>query len=259
MIPMGTNPDDWVASIASYVRTSFGNSGSVVTAADVARVRTSVGTRKTQWTVAELTASLPTPLLADEGWKLSASHNTAAASNALTLTGWSSQAPQAAGMWFTIELPQPANVVEIQFDSPNAGGRGGGFGGGGRGGANAPQAAAAAGGGANVAAGPGRAGAAPGAPDAQAGGGGRGGFGGGGAAPAPNPGYPRGYKVESSINGTAWTLVAEGKGNGATTTIPLKASQARFLRITQTATTENAPPWSIQGIRLYAAKATAAK
>ena len=33
MIPMGTNPDEWIASVASYVRTGFGNSASPVTAA----------------------------------------------------------------------------------------------------------------------------------------------------------------------------------------------------------------------------------
>ena len=31
--------DEWVAGVASYVRSSFGNSGGLVTPADVARVR----------------------------------------------------------------------------------------------------------------------------------------------------------------------------------------------------------------------------
>src|SRR5206468_1709760 len=38
MIPMGTNQDEWIAAIASYVRSSFGNNGGMVTPADVARV-----------------------------------------------------------------------------------------------------------------------------------------------------------------------------------------------------------------------------
>ena len=38
MVPMG-GTDDWIAGIALYVRTSFGNSGGLVTPADVARVR----------------------------------------------------------------------------------------------------------------------------------------------------------------------------------------------------------------------------
>src|SRR5207244_3047319 len=58
MVPMD-NTDEWVAGIASYVRTSFGNSGDLVTPADVARVRAEIAGRKTPWTAAELEGSLP--------------------------------------------------------------------------------------------------------------------------------------------------------------------------------------------------------
>jgi hypothetical protein len=165
--------------------------------------------------------------------KLTASHAPETAANALTLRGWSSPAPQAAGMWFQIELPQPATVAEIQFVS-TAGGRGGGGGGGGRGrgGAggrggpppdpNDPAATAAA------------AQAPP-------------------PGPPPNPGYPRAYKVETSLNGTTWTPVATGTGTGASTTITFKPTQAKFIRLTQTATTEGAPPWSITQLRVLEA------
>ncbi len=57
MMPYGTSvamTDDQVASVATYVRSSFGNSGSAVTAADVARVRENTKSRTTPWTVAEL-------------------------------------------------------------------------------------------------------------------------------------------------------------------------------------------------------------
>jgi glucosylceramidase len=74
-------------------------------------------------------------------------------------------------------------------------------------------------------------------------GGGRGGFGGGA--------FPRGYKVDVSNDGTAWKTVAEGKGAGQLTTIAFAPAQARFVRITQTDTVENAPVWSIQRLRLY--------
>ena len=78
MIPMGTNDDEWVASVASYVRQNFGNSGGFVTPADVKRVRAETRDRKTPWNVAELNAALPTPLV-KEGWTLTASHNSGAA------------------------------------------------------------------------------------------------------------------------------------------------------------------------------------
>jgi mono/diheme cytochrome c family protein len=220
MIAMNTNPDDWVASVASYVRTNFGNAAGMVTPADVARVRAAT-LRKTPWTIPELEATLPKALLPDATWKVTASHNPDGARGALGMTAWSSQAPQAPGMWFQVELPQAMTISEIQFDSTSAGGRGGG----GRNAIAAPGAAA-----------PGARGAAPGAP----------------AAMPATPGYPRGYRVETSMNGTAWTPAADGKGESSTTLIAFKPVQAKFVRITQTGAADGAPAWSIQQLRLFA-------
>jgi mono/diheme cytochrome c family protein len=223
MVPMpGT--DEWVAGIASYIRTSFGNSGSMVTPADVARVRAETEARKTPWTVAELEASLPRPLDAQQ-WKLTASHSTDTAAGAATLRGWNTGAPQAPGMWLTVELPQAALVTEVQFESTTEmrGGRGGR-------GAGAPAGAA-------------------GAPAPQAAGGGRGGFGGGGAAVV---GYPRGYSVQVSTDGKTWSNpVAQGKGEGSRTAITFKPTRAKFVRITQTEAIADAPSWSVRNLRIY--------
>ena len=126
MVPMGSNRDEWVADIASYVRTSFGNSSTLVTPGDVARARNNTAGRAQPWTVADLEGSLPVALLPDDRWRATASHSTATASNAFSLTGWSTGAPQQADMWFQIELPAPVSVTEIQFTSPpQGGGRGG--------------------------------------------------------------------------------------------------------------------------------------
>ena len=121
MVPMGTNKDEWVADIASYVRSSFGNAGSWVTPADVARVRAAAAAHK-PWTVEELTASLSRPLIPDASWKTRASHNSAGAAGALDFTRWSTGSPQQPGMWFEIELPRATVLSEIQFDSPTIGG-----------------------------------------------------------------------------------------------------------------------------------------
>jgi hypothetical protein len=133
--------DDWIAGVASYVRSSFGNTGGVVTPADVARVRAETETRKAPWTVAELEASLPRPLDAQQ-FKLSASHAVETVSGAATLRGWNTGAPQAPGMWLSIELPQPVLVSEIQFESstqtPGRGGRGAAGGRGAPGGGGTP-------------------------------------------------------------------------------------------------------------------------
>jgi mono/diheme cytochrome c family protein len=237
MVPMpGT--DEWIAGIASYVRSSFGNTGGMVTPADVARVRAATEARKTPWTVAELEASLPRPLDPLQ-FKLSASHAAETASGAATLRGWNTGTPQAAGMWLSVELPRPAVVTEIQFESSSVtqrGRRGGAGGRGARGAAAVPGAAAATG--AATAAG------APAAPTAPA------------ADPPPIVTYPRGYSVQVSADGNTWgTPVAQGKGEGVRTTITFPPTRAKFIKITQTETVPNAPAWSVKGLRIYEAPA----
>jgi mono/diheme cytochrome c family protein len=200
MAPLGsTSTDEWVAGVASFVRSSFGNSGGMVAPVDVARVRKETASRKTPWTAAELEASLP-HLLDPQQWKLTASHGADTASGAASLRGWSTGAPQAAGMSLTVELPQPATITELQFDSTQApAGRGG-------------------------------------------------------SPSAPVIGYPRGYTVQVSSNGTSWGApVARGKGEGTHTTITFAATPARFIRITQTETTADAPAWSVRNLRIYEA------
>ncbi len=57
------------------------------------------------------------------------------------------------------------------------------------------------------------------------------------------PGFPRGYRVQVSTDGTTWgSPVAEGQGTGAQTRIAFIPTRAKFVRITQTATVERRPP-----------------
>jgi mono/diheme cytochrome c family protein/glucose/arabinose dehydrogenase len=91
-----------------------------------------------------------------------------------------------------------------------------------------------------------------------------GGGGGGRGAQPPPPGgfagFPRGYQVEVSSDGASWKTAAEGSGTGPSTVIQFAPVSARFVRITQTASLENAPAWSIQRLRLYKpGRTTAAK
>ena len=56
------------------------------------------------------------------------------------------------------------------------------------------------------------------------------------------------------MDGTKWSEpVAEGKGSGTRTVISFKPVAAKFVRITQTDTIENAPNWTISGLRIYEA------
>ena len=160
----------------------------------------------------ELEASLPRPLDAQQ-WKLTASHSAETAAGAATLRGWTSGVPQAPGMWFPVELPQPATVTELQFESSE------------------PDAAVAA-----------------------------------AAAAEPAPSRRRrssdtlaATRCEVSMDGKTWSKpVADGKGSGPRTTIAFAPTRAKFVRITQTDTTPDAPAWSIRNLRIYEAPPTRA-
>jgi hypothetical protein len=131
-------------------------------------------------------------------------------------------------MWYQVELPQAMQIAEVQFES----------------GIVAPE---------NIS-------TVPGAPvrTAIAGGGrGRGGVPGAApAAPAPPPvapksGYPRGYKLEVSTDGSTWKTVAQGKGSGTATRISFAPVRAKFVKVTETADGADLPPFMIQRFSLY--------
>ena len=225
MIPMGQNPDEWIASVSSYIRNAFGNRASMISATDVARVRAASTSRKTPWTVAEIESSLPKMAVIDNGWKVTASHNPATASDALSIRPWTSGRAQEAGMWLQVELPQPLSITELQFESAPA----------------------------TVEAEP----AAPGAPTRTGiPGGGRGAAGG---APAATPpiGFPIAFQVQVSMDGTSWGQpVATGKGTGSSTSVSFAPVRAKFVRVTQTGSATNAAPWSVLRLRLFEARSS---
>jgi mono/diheme cytochrome c family protein/glucose/arabinose dehydrogenase len=217
MVPLGSNKDQWVADVASFVRNSFGNSGTFVTTADVARVRTVTGDRTAFWTVEELERSLPRALVPDATWRITASHDAQPAPNsnagggfnfainaagALSFLGWTTGVPQQPGMWLQIELPAPVLLTEIQFTSSSTGG--------GRGGP---------------------------------------------PAVSTFPRAYRVQVSHDGADWSA--PIADGDGAPGVTTITFPPVSARFVRITQTAAVSDAPPWSIRLLRLYQAATTA--
>ena len=58
-------------------------------------------------------------------------------------------------------------------------------------------------------------------------------------------------KLQVSMDGTAWSDVAEGQGQSPTTTVAVKPVQAKFVRVT----VATAPPtplgWAIQRLRIF--------
>jgi mono/diheme cytochrome c family protein len=215
MIPMGSQTDEWIAAVGSYVRNSFGNTATFITPSDVARVRAATRNRKTSWTVSELEGTLPMPLETQARWTVTASHNPSAAPAGLTFAGWTSGIPQQAGMWYQVELPEPTLVAEVQLDAAG----GGRLGSTGRGGGRGRGAAAA---------------------EPQ--------------APPPPPGFPQAYQVQVSLDGKTWGRpVASGAGSPLTIAA-FTPVRAKFIRITQTANAAGAPPWVIQNLRVFQAR-----
>src|SRR5690606_3113507 len=74
MPALGGVSDDFVAALASYLRASFTNSAAPVRPEQVAAVRTATAGRTTEWTDTELVASLPTQLVPEDDWIVTASH-----------------------------------------------------------------------------------------------------------------------------------------------------------------------------------------
>ncbi len=124
MVSMGTNPDQWIADIASYVRKAFGNQGALVTKDDVKKLRALTKAHTAPWTIEELRAGYPSPMEDRAAWKLSASHNEKDLAKCVDgddTTRWSSNKPQAPGMWFQIELPAATEVAGLVLDSSKSG------------------------------------------------------------------------------------------------------------------------------------------
>lgn len=124
MTPMDKNSDEWIASVTSFIRANFENESSLISAADVARVRKETAKQTTPYTFEALWNSIPKVLQPDNKWKVTASHtgeirkgSTASPRGAMTFEGWATDTIQLSGMWFQIELPTPAMLTEIHFKS----------------------------------------------------------------------------------------------------------------------------------------------
>ena len=61
--------------------------------------------------------------------------------------------------------------------------------------------------------------------------------------------YPREYIVETSIDNTNWTTIANGRGSGQVTTVNVPMTQARYLRMTLTAGVGSW--WSVAELRVF--------
>ena len=67
MVPMGQNDDEWIASIASYVRISFGNDASPLTPAAVKNLRAATKEHVEPWTLEEIQETILAKAPLDKG------------------------------------------------------------------------------------------------------------------------------------------------------------------------------------------------
>ena len=77
--------------------------------------------------------------------------------------------------------------------------------------------------------------------------------GGAGQAAPQVSGTPQSYEVQVSLDGTTWGApVARGQGTPGEVTIAFGPVQARFIRITQTATPSAPAFWAMQNLKVFA-------
>lgn len=125
MVGMPEQTDEWIASIASFIRLSLTNEASIVTAEDVAKVREATNDQEGPYQFEALLATVPQVLIPQDTWKITASHSasariggTASPKSAFNFEGWTTGEQQREGMWFQVELPQPTTLTEIHFTAP---------------------------------------------------------------------------------------------------------------------------------------------
>jgi hypothetical protein len=214
MVAMGTNSDRWIAEVASYVRNAFGNSGTFVTVGDVANVRAATNERKVPWTVSELDASLPRALVPDAAWNVTASHDARPAPKANAEGAFNFIANAAGALTFLGWTTGVAQEAGMWFQIELP----------------EPRSLTEMNFSSSLASNAG----------------GRGG--------TQAWTFPRRYQVQVSSDGrTCSAPIAEGEGAPGTTVIRFAPIRAKFIRITQTATAGDAPPWSMRLVRLYEA------
>ena len=124
MAPMGKNNDEWIASVASYIRANFENESSPISIEDVKQVRAATSTQTKTYKFDTLWASIPKVIEPQPNWKITASvtgeirkGSTASPRGAFTFEGWTTGTTQKEGMWYMIEWPSEIKLTQLEFKS----------------------------------------------------------------------------------------------------------------------------------------------
>jgi mono/diheme cytochrome c family protein len=125
MAPMNVQNNNWIADIASYIRSQLSNDAAFVTPDQVAKLRKSTAQQKVLYKYETLTKTIPKEISFDTSWLVTASHtfNPRVGGNqtpisAFSFEGWSTGKQQEKGMWFQVQLPREVNLAALQFKAP---------------------------------------------------------------------------------------------------------------------------------------------
>ncbi len=120
MLPLESYDDEWIASVLTYVRKSWGNKGSLVTPGEVAAVRAQVKNRKEMWTSEEILAMAPVARKEMKKWKFTASHRAEGCNSAIDgdiSSRWDTGMTQRPGMWFAFDMGSERALTSLVLDS----------------------------------------------------------------------------------------------------------------------------------------------
>jgi len=120
MLPLETFDDRWIASVLTYIRSSWGNKAELVTPEEVAAVRASIRDRKEMWQSSEILSMAPIPTKEMQKWTFTASQNQAgfaAAIDGNPGSRWDSGAEQRPGMWFAFDMGSERQLSAITLHS----------------------------------------------------------------------------------------------------------------------------------------------
>lgn len=118
MASLGSNDDEWVADVLTYIRNNFGNQASRVKAEHIATIKTLEEGRSMPWTQAELVEQFGTLITDKSGWTVTASHGMESIDKLTdgTVQGrWSSVVTQTPGMWLQVELPEVYKISRVNL------------------------------------------------------------------------------------------------------------------------------------------------
>ena len=116
MLPLESYDDEWIASVLTYVRNSWGNQADVVTPDEVAAVRASIKDRKEMWQSSEILAMSPVSNQEMKSWIFSASHNPDKCQSAFdgdAGSRWDTGTEQRPGMWFAFDMKRERELSAI--------------------------------------------------------------------------------------------------------------------------------------------------